>query len=88
MPYTRDEAQEFTRKATTAAARRQWEHVFQKCIKRGCTEGEAIRQANAAVKARPRPDPLPVIEGVQVFDLGSTSPADLHSAIADAIGED
>jgi len=52
MPYTRDEAQTFTRKATTAAARRQWEHVFQKFIKGGHSEGEAIRAANAAVGRR------------------------------------
>ena len=49
MPYTRDEAQEFTRKATTDAARRQWEHVAQHYLAKGYTEARAIRAANAAV---------------------------------------
>jgi hypothetical protein len=49
MPYTRDEAQSFTKKATTDARRRQWEHVFQYYFKSGCTELQSIRAANAAV---------------------------------------
>jgi hypothetical protein len=54
MPYTSDEAQKFTRKATTAAARRQWEHVVQHYLAKGSTEAQALRAANAAVKARRR----------------------------------
>ena len=53
MPYTADEAQEFTKKATTPAARRQWEHVAHHYLARGYTEAQAIRAANAAVARKP-----------------------------------
>jgi len=54
MPFTRNEAQKFTKKATTDARRRQWEHVFEYYVCKGSTESQAIRAANAAVGARRR----------------------------------
>jgi hypothetical protein len=53
MPFTRNEAQSFTKKATTDARRRQWEHVFEYYVCKGSTEAQAIRAANAAVARKP-----------------------------------
>jgi hypothetical protein len=54
MPYTSDEAQSFTKKATTDARRRQWEHVFDYYTCKGSTISQAIRAANAAVGRKSR----------------------------------
>lgn len=45
-------ASKFTKKATSPAAKRQWDHVYQSAKSRGQSAGSAIRQANAAVKKR------------------------------------
>lgn len=42
-------ASRFTKKATTPAKKRQWEHVEKSALKRGASPGSAIHQANAAV---------------------------------------
>jgi hypothetical protein len=43
-------ASKFTKKATTPAKKRQWEHVYSSTKSKGASPGSAIRQANAAVK--------------------------------------
>lgn len=42
-----------TKKATTPAKKRQWEHVRESAEKRGASEGSAIKQANAVVRDNP-----------------------------------
>lgn len=43
-------ASKFTKKATTAKKKRQWQHVYESMLKAGKSKGAAIRAANAAVK--------------------------------------
>ena len=43
-------ADKFTKKANTAAKKRQWEHVYSSVKGRGGSAGSAVRQANSAVK--------------------------------------
>jgi hypothetical protein len=46
-------AQEFTKKANTAAKRRQWQHVEDSAKSRGASPKSAVMQANAAVRDHP-----------------------------------
>jgi hypothetical protein len=46
-------AEKHTKKANTAAKKRQWQHVRQSAEKKGASEGAAIRQANAVVRDNP-----------------------------------
>lgn len=43
-------AEEFTKKATTPKAKRQWEHVYTSMKRAGKSPASAIKAANAAVK--------------------------------------
>lgn len=52
MPWTSKDAYRHTHKAKSAKAKRQWEHVSNSALKRGASEGSAIRQANAVVARR------------------------------------
>jgi hypothetical protein len=52
MPWSSKDAKRHTKKAKSGKAKRQWEHVANSALKRGASEGSAIRQANAAVKKR------------------------------------
>jgi len=52
MPWTSRSAKRHTKKATTAKKKRQWSKVANSALKRGASEGSAIRQANAAVKRK------------------------------------
>jgi uncharacterized protein YdaT len=52
MPWTSKDATKHTKKAKSATAKRQFAHVANSALKRGASEGSAIRQANAAVKKR------------------------------------
>jgi hypothetical protein len=52
MPWGPKDATEFTKKAKSAKAKRQFSHVANSALKRGASEGSAIRQANAAVAKR------------------------------------
>jgi hypothetical protein len=47
-------AEKFTKKATTPAKKRQWEHVYSSAKGKGASPGSAIRQANASVKSSQR----------------------------------
>lgn len=52
MPWDADDAGKKTKKAKSAKAKRQWSDVANSTLKRGASEGSAIRQANAAVAKR------------------------------------
>jgi len=54
MPWTSSEASGHTRKASSAPAKRQWSHVANSMLKRGYSEGRAIRAANSVVKRHGR----------------------------------
>jgi uncharacterized protein YdaT len=50
MPWTAKDAKSKTRKASSPKKSRQWAHVANSALKRGASEGQAIRQANAVAK--------------------------------------
>lgn len=54
MPWKPSEAKAKTKAAATPKAKRQWSHVANAALKRGASEGSAIRQANAVVKRKPK----------------------------------
>ena len=54
MPWRSSSAKSHTKKAKSPKAKRQWAHVANSMLKRGKSEGSAIRAANAAVKKRSR----------------------------------
>jgi hypothetical protein len=49
MPWTPDDAERHTHKATTWALKELWAKVANKCLERTGDEGRAIREANAVV---------------------------------------
>jgi hypothetical protein len=50
MPWNRNEqARKHTRKANSPKRQRQWRHVANSALRRGQSEGSAVRQANAVV---------------------------------------
>lgn len=50
MPWTSRDAKRFTKKAKSPKRKRQWRHVANSMLKRGMSEGAAVRAANAVVK--------------------------------------
>ena len=52
MPWSSKDATRHTKKAQSAKSKSQWAKVANKALQSGDSEGSAIRQANAAVKAR------------------------------------
>lgn len=54
MPWGASDATRHTRKASSPVAKRQWSHVANSMIRRGASEGAAVRAANAVVKRRGR----------------------------------
>ena len=52
MPWTARSAKKHTKKATTAKKKRQWAKTANAVLRRGGSEGRAVRIANAAVKKR------------------------------------
>jgi uncharacterized protein YdaT len=54
MPWTAKSATRHTKKAKSAAAKRQWRAVANSALRRGFSEARAIRQANAVVARRKR----------------------------------
>lgn len=52
MPWTAKDATKHTKKANSPKAKRMWAHVAESGRKRGLSEGQAIRQANAVVAKR------------------------------------
>jgi hypothetical protein len=56
MPWTPDDAERHTRKATTRALKALWAKVAKECLERTGDEGRAIREANAAVARKAQAD--------------------------------
>jgi len=52
MPWKSKDATRHTKKARSPKAKRQWSKVANAALRRGASEGSAVRQANAAVKKR------------------------------------
>jgi len=51
MPWGTEDAKRFTKKATTRRRSRLWMETANRSLKSGDSEGEAVKKANAAVKA-------------------------------------
>lgn len=49
MPWNPGDATDKTKKAKTKKKKRQWSDVANSALKRGASDGSAIRQANAVV---------------------------------------
>ena len=49
MPWTPDDAERHTHKATTRALKELWAKVANECLERTGDEGRAVREANAVV---------------------------------------
>ena len=52
MPWTPDDAERHTHKATTWALKELWAKVANACLERTGDEGRAIREANAVIAGR------------------------------------
>lgn len=50
MPWKPTDATRFTKKASTPKSKRQFAHVANSELKRGASEGAAIKMANGVVK--------------------------------------
>jgi uncharacterized protein YdaT len=50
MPWSSKDAKAKTKAAVTPKEQRQWADVANSALKRGASEGSAVRQANAVVK--------------------------------------
>jgi hypothetical protein len=50
MPYSSRDASSKTKKANSPRKKKQWSAVANSALRRGASEGSAIRQANAVVK--------------------------------------
>lgn len=50
MPWTAKDASRHTKKAKSAKQKRQWAHVADSMLKRGSSEGAAVRAANGVIK--------------------------------------
>jgi len=55
MPWTADDAERHTHKATTSALKELWAKVANECLERTGDEGRAIREANAVVARQEEP---------------------------------
>ena len=53
MPWTKKDATRFTKKADHPKLQRQWADVANSALKRGLSEGEAVREANSVIKNKP-----------------------------------
>ena len=52
MPWSSSDAKRFNKKAKTPKAKRMWAEVANAALKRGLSDGEAIREANSVIKRR------------------------------------
>lgn len=57
MPWKPSDATRHTKKAKGSKAQRQWRDVANSALKRGLSEGAAIREANSVVKRRGKARP-------------------------------
>jgi hypothetical protein len=56
MPWTPDDAQRHTHKATTQELKELWAKVANECLERTGNEGRAIREANAVIARQAEAD--------------------------------
>lgn len=49
MPWTARDASRFTKEASTPEKRKRWARIANEALKRGLSDGAAIREANAAI---------------------------------------
>jgi hypothetical protein len=49
MPWTPNEAERHTRKATTQELKELWAKIANECLERTGDEGRAVREANAVI---------------------------------------
>jgi hypothetical protein len=54
MPWTSNDAENHTRKATTSALKELWTKVANEALERNGDEGRAIREANAVIARQPQ----------------------------------
>lgn len=52
MSWTPSDATRHTKKAKSTKAKKQWSEVANSALRRGASEGSAVRQANSVVKKR------------------------------------
>ena len=52
MPWSANDAERHTRKATTSELRELWAKIANECLERTGDEGRAIREANSVVARR------------------------------------
>jgi len=52
MPWTADDAERHTHKATTPELQELWAQIANECLRRTGDEGRAIREANAVIARR------------------------------------
>ena len=52
MPWKSSDVSAKTKKAKSNVAKRQWTHVANNALRRGLSEGAAIREANSVAKKR------------------------------------
>lgn len=52
MPWTASDAKRHTKKAKSPTAKRQWAKVANSALRRGLSEGAAVREANSVVARR------------------------------------
>ena len=81
MPWTPDDAERHTYKATTRELKELWAKVANECLDRTGDEGRAIREANAVIARQSRPPTPPplfpkfvVHRGMTVSDQDDVSP--------------
>jgi len=55
MPWTPNDAERHTHKATTSALKVLWAKVANECLERTGDEGRAIREANAVIARQEEP---------------------------------
>ncbi|HVY13610.1 MAG TPA: hypothetical protein VHB27_00180 [Rhodopila sp.] len=57
MPWTADDAERHTHKATTRELQELWAQIANDCLERTGDEGRAIREANAVIARQDRTGP-------------------------------
>jgi hypothetical protein len=72
MPWTPDDAERHTHKATTSVLKELWAKVANECLERTGDEGRSIREANAVVVRWTQPDYSVVV--VHKFVSSARSP--------------
>jgi hypothetical protein len=56
MPWSANDAERHTHKATTSELKKLWAEVANECLERTGDEGRAIREANAVIARQEEPN--------------------------------